>query len=149
MPDDLYPMMDLDMDFSMLDSSQGTLHTSSGASGVQHVSSQSSEGGLAIPPLDIPASGSSGIDLGPFEFPGSVPGSTSRRMVIETEDVGFLPDVDFNFDEEGNLVDLSAPIEPALLQSGALNPSDLQVTGNVLEQMEEGVTTGQQPVSNI
>lgn len=137
MPDNLYPVIDMDMNYSMLESSQATLDTSIALSDAHHTSSQSSQGDLAIPQLEMPSAGSSGFDFGSFEFPGPVPGSPSHRFAIDNpDDVGFTMQPEFIFDEDGNFIDLSAPIEPLQPQSG-ITPgaqSEYQVVGQVAQQ---------------
>ena len=147
-PDNIYPMMDLD--FSMLESSQGSEHTSALLSGPSRLSSRSSVGSVGpFPGIEIPASGSTGAGFGGFELPGSMPGPTEqeRRITVETEEGGFLPDVDFDFDEEGNMIDLGAggiaapeiDVPPRLRR-------DAHLTEQVRMEHEEGLVTSRQPV---
>ena len=141
----------MDLDFSILESSQPSARSSSLLSKPSQPSSRSSPPVELLPGIEIPASGSSGADFGGFELAGEVPGSAGqeRRITLETEEEGFLPDVDFDFDEEGNIIDLGATAatteEPALPRFR----SDSQVSERVRMEHQEGFTAERQPVSEL
>ncbi len=113
LPDLAFP--DLDIDLSALDlSSHGTSHDTSILSQRSLQSSQSSHPGHGggMPGLVIPTS-DSGAEVGGFVIPGgddSSPLRGSRMGVAQlgAEDDGLLPDVDFEFDADGNLIELDA-----------------------------------------
>lgn len=142
----------MDLDFSMLESSQASPRTSSLLSGGSQRSSRSSLGMAGtLPGIEIPGSASSAGGFGGFELPGSAARSADRdhRTTFETEEAGFLPDPDFNFDAEGNIIDLGAPATPAAPEHDIplRLRSDSQMREHVRREHEEGLLTGQQPVS--
>lgn len=120
-------------------------------------SSQSSnqEGEDSVLSLVIPSSGSvSAGAIGGFTLAESE-GASARRDTGPTEvlhEEGFFPDVDFNFDAEGNLIELG-DVEPVL--AGQTEPamtrvcSDSAVSALVRQEHQEGVLAGQQAVSNF
>ena len=148
-PDNIYPMMDLD--FSMLESSQASEHPTALLSDPSRLSSRSSVDSQNLPGIEIPASGSSGANFGGFELAGPMPGPAEqeRRITLDTGEGGFLPDVGFDFDEEGNVFDLGAP--DVALPEIAVPPRlrrESQLIERVRMEHEEGFMTGRQPVSD-
>ena len=153
MPDDIYPMLDLD--FSILESSQLSLRTNSLLSVPSHISSRSSPGAGSgvgpLPQIEIPGSDSSGAGFGGFELaePALEHAEPEPRVTIDTEEMGFLPDVGFNFDDEGNIIESGAQpatAEPDLPPYHRLR-SDSQAAERVRKEHEEGFRATQQPVS--
>lgn len=132
LPDFFFPT--LDMDLSILESAtQGSSLVSSAMSAQSHRSSHSSaEGGKSsVLGLSIPTSdtGNAG-GVGEFMFAGSDDGSayrSSRPAALLNDDEGFLPDVGFNFDEEGNIIDSRA--QPQLPVN--LNDVDLPISHSI------------------
>ncbi len=108
MPDDFIPTFDLDLE--VYESTRGSSHHSSAFSGGSPRSSESSFNEKSALGLEIPSSESGNI--GGFQLPGSGPGSAVREShpfaALEDED-GFDPHVGFEFDEDGNMLDLEVP----------------------------------------
>ena len=140
----------MDLDFSILESSQVSLRTSSLLSGQLHQSSHSSAEGEPLPQIEIPSS-SGGGDFGGFELadPATEPRGPERRLTFETDETGFLPDVDFNFDDEGNIIDFGA-LEAALEPELPVLPrhrSELQAREPIVQGHQEDILTAPQLVS--
>ena len=141
----------LDLDLSILESRQASSSMDSILSGQVRPSSESSKDGeKAMPFIAIPSSSSAG-DLGGFQLPESITGSASRvePHEIELGDEGtFFPDVDFNFDAEGNLIEFGAPDLPAIggPQPATRVRSDSMANERVRQEHAEGRLAGQQMV---
>lgn len=91
----------------------------------------------------IPSSGTSnrvgsGFNLAQ-SVAGSVHGEAQPGLILE-EDSGFLPDIDFNFDADGNIVELDPVQQPTLPQSGPPGRvrSDSAVSARVRQEHQEG-----------
>ena len=143
------------MDLSVLSSStQNSSGRTSILSAHSHKSSQSSTRteeesllGLVIPTSDTGNAG----DIGGFTFPGSEGGSAQRtsrvRDAFLDEEAAFYPDVDFNFDAEGNLVDLSTEEQPVEAKSRPMLPelnAGSAVTARMRREPQEASEAGQQ-----
>ncbi len=148
LPDLAFP--DLDTDLSALDlSTNGTSHGTSNLSQRSLQSSQSSHPGQesGLPGLVIPTS-DTGADIGGFVIPGDddsspLPGSRMGGAQLGGDEDGLLPDVDFEFDADGNLIELNAE-ERARRQSaanvgGSRISRDSATTGRVRQEHEEGL----------
>ena len=155
LPDFFLPNLDIDL------STFGTsTRDSSGRSSIlsahSHRSSQSSNKieeesllDLIIPTSD---SGNAG-GFGGFELAGSKNGSAQRTSRVEDlsidEEAIFYPDVDFNFDAEGNLVDLSAEQQIAGADSDLTLPRldvDPAVTARVRREHQKAREARQEGV---
>ena len=109
-----------------------------------------------MPDILIPGSSSGGgDDFGGFQFPDSVTGSVSRNehhaMPID-DDEAFFPNVGFNFDAEGNLIDELEPAtvrDPGEAQPSARVRSDSMASERVRQEHSEGRMAGQQVVRKI
>ena len=152
MPNDIYPSWDLNLDLSALEPSSGPSHLSSTLSGGAHVTSESSRGEGSLLGLEIPPSGTeSAGGFGGFELPSSVAGSRrdTRRGIELEEEAGLLPDVGFQFDAEGNLIDLGPQPEEPIESVGREQPrirSDSLASARMRREHEEGMIAGQQAV---
>ena len=141
------------MDLSALGSStEGSSKTVSILSMQSPPSSRSSDKqeeqsllGLEIPTSDTGHAG----DIGGFTLPGSDHGSDQRatrpRDTLLEEEEGFFPDVDFDFDAEGNLIDRAAQqralrgeARPDLPRLG----SDSAASARVRQEHEEALQAG-------
>ena len=142
----------LDIDLSALElSSDATSHGSSFTSQRSLVSSQSSHGDFQGPHLGlvIPTSDTGGeVDVGGFVLPGDEGdllqrGSRLGGQIFEGEEEGFLPDVDFEFDEEGNVVELNTGDRAQRQSVTSVGVSrlsrDSAASGRVRREHEEGL----------
>ncbi len=115
------------------------------------LSSQSSHGEAEGPHfgLVIPTSDTGGAaEIGGFAIAGddddlAQRGSRIGAPMFEGEDEGFIPDVDFEFDAEGNVVELNAE-DRALRQfatgvGGSRLSRDSAASGRVRREHEEGL----------
>lgn len=84
---------------------------------------------------DINASAQKGSQLG-------------RGAMLEEE--GFLLQPDFEFDEEGNIIELDLGATPQVERVGSETggPSESAITGRVRRDLEEGLLAGQEMVSD-
>jgi len=141
-----------DIDLSALDlSSDATSHRSSILSQRSQQSSRSSHHerdasplGLVIPTSETGAT----ADIGGFVIPGADGGSAQRgnRLrgpILEGDEEGFFPDVDFELDAEGNVIEFSAE-EKAQRRSaagagGSRLSRDSAASGRVRREHEEGL----------
>lgn len=150
-----YFLPGLDIDLSALDlSTDESSRRSSILSPYSQQSSRSSDKdgdksllGLIIPTSDTGAAG----DIGGFALPDDDGGSAQRGSrigaLLEEEEGGIFPDVDFAFDEEGNVIEYGAggrlhravPVGPsaARLRSGSVG------SARVRREHEEGFRAGQ------
>lgn len=142
----------LDIDLSALDlSSDAVSHDSSLMSRRSLLSSQSSHGELEGPHLGlvIPTSDTGGAaDFGGFAIPSDNddPAQRGSRLggpIFGGDEEGFLPDVDFEFDAEGNVVELNAE-DRAQRQSatgvgGSRLSKDSAASARVRREHEEGL----------
>ncbi|MCJ1404428.1 hypothetical protein MMC11_007653 [Xylographa trunciseda] len=114
LPDIDLPSLDLDLSL-FENSTQGSSHRTSimSANSIQSSISSNKDGeasvfGLVIPTSDSGNAGGTGgfhlADLG-----SSTTKRDTRNADIFPEEQGFFPDVDFNFDAEGNMIELEAP----------------------------------------
>lgn len=142
----------LDIDLSALElSSDATSHRSSLMSQRSQVSSQSSGQDIQEPHLGlvIPTSDTGGIgDVGGFVIPGDDGDSAHRGRrpgdnIFERDEEGFLPDVDFEFDAEGNVVELNAEDraqrQGVMSVGGSRLSRDSAASGRVRREHEEGL----------
>ena len=155
LPDFILP--GLDMDFSVFDnsisgSSQGSGHISAISLGSSRSSVQQDESilGLVIPTSD---SGNA-ANSGGFALPGSIHDSarhSDKLMKRLEEDDGFLPDIDLNFDAEGNMLDEGeAPRQSiALGAAPSRMGSDSVDASRVRREHEEGFQAGQLNASSL
>lgn len=100
---------------------------------------------MVIPTSDTGNAG----DLGGFEIQGSDRGSVRiaglRDNLLE-EEGGFFPDVDFGFDADGNLIDLSTEQQAPETIHRPTAPrlgSDSAARAQVRQEHEEGLQAGQ------
>ena len=100
--------------------------------------------------LVIPTSNTGGDvgDTGGFVLPGEGGGSRGSRLgfeaaIHEEQGEGFFPDVDFEFDADGNIRDISAEkrTSTALPGRGRLD-SDSAASGRVRMEHDEGLMAG-------
>ncbi|MCJ1249630.1 hypothetical protein MMC30_006856 [Trapelia coarctata] len=148
----------LDMDFSLFEvSTQGSSKRTSIMSAKSNQSSQSShqEGEDSVLSLVIPSSGSGNAGgIGGFTIAESE-GTSARRDTRPADAVndeeGFFPDVDFNFDAEGNLIELgdlgplpTGQVEPAMTGTR----SDSAASAQVRQEHQEGFLAGQQALDD-
>ena len=145
--------LDLDLDLSLFEAStQGSSQRSSIMSRHSHQSSRSSNADAepAVVGLVIPSSSSGNAGgIGGFALPES---ERSRGAVISNEDEGFFPDVDFNFDAEGNYIELGevqpTPVgEPDTIR-GRIR-SDTETSALVRQEHQEGLIAGRLDVSKV
>lgn len=142
----------LDIDLSALDlSSDATSHRSSLMSQRSLTSSQSSHQEPEGPHLDliIPTSDTGGAaDVGGFVIPGdnddlAQRGSRLGAPSFEGEEEGIFQDVDFEFDAEGNVVELSADDRAqrrsVVGMGGSRLSRDSAASGRVRREHEEGL----------
>ena len=152
--DAFLPSMDLNL--SILESSQASSYFGSNLSGQPHVSSESSkQDGKSMPDTVIPRSSSDGDGgIGSFQLPESITGSASQNdqaLMDLGDEVAFFPDVDFNFDAEGNLIELGAPELPVTgaAQSATRVRSDSMASERVRQEHDEGMLAGEQAVCEL
>ena len=157
-PDFILPSLDTDL-FALGSSTEGSSKRASILSAQSHQSSQSSirEGEQSLLGLVIPTS-ETGIagDLGGFVLPESERGSFQRTTrpgdtTLEEEE-GFFPDVDFEFDAEGNLIDRAAEQRVPRTEARPDIPrlaSDSAASARVRQEHEEALQAGQQTVCSL
>ena len=149
LPDFFLPSLDMDLlalDLSMEGSYKRTSLLSSQFGNSEQSSDRKLEEsllGIVIPTSDTGNSG----DLGGSILPRSDLGSASRgnrlRNLLEDDEEGFLPNIDFDFDAEGNIVDYGAdrPIQEDDGAAASLTRvrSDSAASARVLREHEEGL----------
>lgn len=111
----------LDFDLSRLDAfiSGGSQTSSSLSPHTARTTPQSDQTGLILP-----SSGTGGVgDIGGFVVDGSDRFSALAGAHLLGEDDGFLPEADFTFDEEGNLLDLGGMRAASAAPPGATRRS--------------------------
>jgi hypothetical protein len=139
-------MPDIDLDFSLIESStQGSSHRSSFMSLRSLPSSQSSHHvdedsviGLVIPTSESGNNGGAG-GFAHRSDTASVQRATTAANVFDNED-GFLPDIGFNFDTEGNFIDLGdvqTGAEPELLEPATRVRSESRAADAQLQREHE------------
>ncbi|KAI9765927.1 MAG: hypothetical protein M1840_007068 [Geoglossum simile] len=144
------PLLPLDLDFSNLNFSSA--YSSSLLSPHSRPLSQSSPQGAndSIAGLIIPTSNTGGDvgDIGGFVLPDEGGGARGSRFgfeaaIYEEQGEGFFPDVDFEFDADGNIRDISAEkrASTALPGRGRLD-SDSAASGRVRMEHDEGLMAG-------
>ena len=140
---------DLDLDLSLLENStQGSSHCTSIMSANSHQSSRSSDndGEGSVIGLVIPTSDSGNVGgIEGFELADS--GSITVRRNLGTADVlpeeeGFFPDVDFNFDADGNMIELEAPQAMSFVEPPPRIRSDSGTSAKIRQEHEEGFLAG-------
>ena len=153
LPDIDLPSLDLDLAL-FENSTEGSTNRSSIMSAHSHKSSQSSNKGREgpLPGLILPSSGSGNNDaMEGFELQRSNTGSIQNDTVLPVmfqEEEGFLPDVDFNFDADGNMIELRVQSRPVneTGQGATEEWNESAVTKRVPQESEEGLLVGQQRV---
>ncbi|MCJ1393678.1 hypothetical protein MMC18_006554 [Xylographa bjoerkii] len=147
LPDIDLPSLDLDLSLfenSTQGSSQRTSVMSAGSNQSSRSSNkegEASEFGLIIPTSD---SGNPG-DTGGFHLAKSGSSATKRDAGIADffpEEQGFFPDVDFNFDAEGNMIELETPQAVQSNEPVPRGRSDSGVSTQIRQDQEEGVLAG-------
>ena len=94
-----------DMDFSMLEGSSGPLATGSGPEGSKRTPLSGEGGRKQVEGLPSSSAGLGGF--GGLDLPESMASSVLRQQAGPPEDEpSFLPDVGFNFDADGNIVEM-------------------------------------------
>ena len=123
LPDLFLP--DLDMDLALLEqSTQASSQRASMRSGLSQPSSRSSniEGDQARLRIVIPSSDSGNAGpMGGLTFRDSERGSVQQERIsagLAEAEAGFDPNVDFNFDEDGLLVELGSATRPSAAGTG-------------------------------
>lgn len=149
-----FDLPNLDLDLSIFDAStQASSKRASILSATSNQSSQSSnqEGENSVLSLVIPSSGSGNAGIGGFITAESEGTSAHRDTRPADHEEGFFPDVDFNFDAEGNLIEFgdkepvrAGQAEPALTRIR----SDSVASAQVRQEHQEGLLAGQQAVCN-
>lgn len=150
-----YFLPGLDIDLSALDlSTDDSSRRSSILSPYSQQSSRSSDkgGDKSLLGLIIPTSDTGdAADIGGFALPDDDGGSAQRGSrigaLLEEEEGGIFPDVDFAFDEEGNVIEYGAggrlhravPVGP----SATRLRSDSVGSARVRREHEEGFQAGQ------
>jgi hypothetical protein len=156
-------MPDIDLDFSLIESStQGSSHRSSFMSLRSLPSSQSSHHvdedsviGLVIPTSESGNTGGAG-GFALRSDTASVQRATTAANVFDNED-GFLPDIGFNFDTEGNFIDLGdiqtgavQTLEPELPEPATRVRSESRAADAQLQrEHEQSLRAAQERVSVI
>ena len=148
-----FDLLDLDLDLSLLEAStQGSSQRSSIMSGHSHQPSRSSnvDEGRAMADLIIPSSSSGNVgEIEGFVLPESEGG---RGVNIIDEDGGFFPDVDFNFDAEGNFIELGEVQPTPAGEPGATRArirSDSEMSALLRQEHQEGLVAGRLEVSKF
>jgi len=147
-----FDLPNLDLDLSIFEAStQGSSKRTSIISAKSKSSSQSSnqDGEDSVLGFVIRSSGSGDAGIGGFMIAESE-GTVTRRDIRPADDAeGFFPDVDFNFDAEGNLIELgdvepvpASQAEPAMTRIR----SDSAASARVRQEHHEGLLAGQQAV---
>ncbi|MCJ1285274.1 hypothetical protein MMC26_004614 [Xylographa opegraphella] len=141
----------LDLDLSIFENStQGSSHRTSIMSAGSQPSSRSSnkDGEASVVGLLIPTS-DSGNAGGTEGFQVAMPGSNATEIGQGTanvflEEQGFFPDVDFNFDAEGNMVELETPQGVQFDEAVPRTRSDSETSGRMRQGYDDGLLTGHQ-----
>ena len=148
-----FELLDLDHDLSLFEeSTQGSSQRSSIISGRSHQSSMSSNTDTepAMVALVIPSSSSGHAGgIGGFALPES---EGSRGANIINEEEGFFPDVDFNFDAEGNLIELGEVQQSPVGKPDTARArvrSDSGASALVRQEHQEGLLAGRLDVSKV
>ncbi|MCJ1384907.1 hypothetical protein MMC17_008025 [Xylographa soralifera] len=139
----------LDLDLSLFENStQGSSHRTSIMSASSHQSSRSStkDGEASILGLLIPTSDSGNAGgIGGFQLAKSGSNATEIDHGIADvfpEEQGFFPDVDFNFDAEGNMIELEAPQAVQVDEHVLRVRSDSGLSTQMRQDHEDGLFTG-------
>lgn len=146
-----FDLPNLDLDLSIFEASTlGSSKRTSIMSAKSNQSSQSSNpnGEDSVLGFVAPSSGSGDAGIGGFIFAES-DGPVVGRDTRPSDDAdGFYPDVDFNFDAEGNLIELggvevlASQAEPAMTRVRSDSAARVQVH----QEHQEGRLAGQQAV---
>jgi len=152
LPDDPLFLPELDMNFDLLafDTHNGS---STRSSVMSPPSFRSSHSGIGTQPGDEPAlilpPAGTPLDIQPvgFGFPGDtrsgLKSGNRPHLVSVFEDTGIVENPLFEFDEEGNMVDLPPATEPISASPSAIGPvsrvgSELGLTDRVRREHEAG-----------
>lgn len=102
--------------------------------------------------LHIPTSNTGGFgDIGGSPFQEDEGPRTNRHggssvVIARDEDDGFLPEADFSFDADGNLLEFTTPVQPRMHGSTAerrpVRESDTAAVARVRREHEEGIQAG-------
>ena len=152
LPDYLLPGLDIDLSALDLSTDESSRRSSILSPHSQQSSRSSKDGDESLLGLLIPTSDTRGTgDIGGFALPGDDGGSAHRGSrigaLLEEEEGDFFPDVDFVFDDEGNVVEYGPearaqrPITGG--PSGARLGSDFAASARVIREHEEGFQAGQ------
>ncbi|MCJ1434419.1 hypothetical protein MMC27_003787 [Xylographa pallens] len=147
LPDIDLPSLDLDLSL-FENSTQGSSHGISIMSASSHLSSRSSDkdGEASVLGLLIPTSDSGNAGgIGGFQLANSGSNATEIDHGIAdvfSEEQGFFPDVDFNFDAEGNMIELEAPQAVQFHEPVPRSRSDSVISAQMRQHHEDGHLTG-------
>ena len=147
LPDIDLPSLDLDLSL-FENSTQGSSHRASimSASSQQSSKSSNKDGEASVLGLILPTSDSGNASgIGGFQLARSGSNATGighRVAEVFSEEQGFFPDVDFNFDAEGNMIELEAPqpVQSEEHVSRARRGSEL--SARMRQDNEDGLMTG-------
>ena len=105
--------------------------------------------------LHLSSSMASGNVEGGFGISSDINGSAQKGSQLGRdamfEEEGFLLQPDFEFDEEGNIIELTVHKTPQVEKTGSeiRGPSESAITGRVRGELEEGLLAGQEMVSTF
>lgn len=150
LPEMILPSLDISLG-ALAFSSEGVLHSNSIL--FDEMSIAGHKGARSPLDLIIPSSGSRNVgDFGGFSIRDSSTGTGQRGMVWNPagEDDGFDPNVDFNFDADGNLIEVGAQLMGQASDARITQPrirSSSAVSARVRQEHAEGNIAGQEAVS--
>lgn len=147
----LFPVLDFNLSSSSLSSGESSKRTSmlSALSGLSSVSSDPE----ARPPLGLVIPGTSGSSDhaggAPYIASESLQSGHRSLLSLLDDEANLLPDVDFRFDDDGNMVDVVPEVVPEVADI-AVNlrmRSDSLASGRVRQEHEDGRLARQRAVS--